>query len=473
MQVQKDIELLDNSSVLLRITLGEEDVQREYDAVVKDYCGKMALPGFRRGHVPAEVLIRKFGDSLKAEAAQALIEKSLGEALPEVEHKPLPYARPELKDEIKLELGKPFVFEVTYDTYPKVELGGYRDLEVEEAQVEVGDEDIGRELQGIQRQNGIVVDKPEGAKVEKDDTITIDYVEVRDDGGDEARTRREGFTFMVGSGYNLYGVDENVVGMAKGEERVIEKEYPADHQYSDLAGRKVRLRVKLTALKQTQLPEVNDELAQDVSDRFQTLEDLKNDIRTRLQQAANERLRGLKVDQLMKQIVAGSKITFPVSMVERELHSRWHEFVRRMGGNEDMVVGLLKREGRSVDDLLAEWRPSVEESIRRRVAIQEIADREKIELADNELDDELRGIAEGQSRPLEELRREYEQSGLLPVLREERRLAKAYDLLIATAKLKKARIETSSVPNAALGSSDSSDSGRRSRRATPSSVPTA
>ncbi len=439
MQAKRDIELLDNSSVRLRITLGEEDVQKEYDAVVKEYTSKVALPGFRRGRVPADVLVRKFGDTLKAEAAQALIEKSLGEALPAVEHKPLPYARPELKDEIKLELGKPFVFEVTYDTYPKIELGEYKNLEIEDPQVEIGDEDIGRELQGIQRQNGIVVDKPEGSKVEKEDTITIDYVEVRDDGGEEVKTRREGFTFQVGSGYNLYGIDDDVVGMAKGEERVLEKEYPAGHQYSDLAGRKVRLKVKLTALKQTQLPEVNDELAQDVSERFQTLEDLRQDIRTRLQQAANERLRGGKVDQLMKQIVGASKITFPASMVERDLDLRWHEFVRRMGGNEDMVTRLLKREGRAVEDLLAEWRPSVEESIRRRVAIQEIADREKVEVPEQEIDDELRAAAEGQNRKPEDLKREYEQSGLLAVLREERRLAKAYDLLIASAKLKKGR----------------------------------
>jgi len=436
MQAKRDIELLDNSSVRLRITLGEEDVQKEYDAVVREYCDKVALPGFRRGHVPADVMIRKFGDSLKAEAAQALIEKSLEEALPEVEHKPLPYARPELKEETKLELGKPFAFEVTYDTYPKVEIGAYRELQIEEPQVEVGDEDIGRELQGIQRQNGIVVDKPEGSKVDKDDTVTIDYVEMREDGNEESKTRREGFTFLVGSGYNLYGVDDDVLGMAKGEERTLDKQYAADHQHGDLAGRMVRLKVKVTALKQTQLPEINDELAQDVSDRFQSLEDLKKDIRSRLHQAANERLRGIKVDQLMRQIVAGSKITFPASMVERDLDLRWREFVRRMGGNEDIVLALLRREGRAVEDLLAEWRPSVEESIRRRVAIQEIADREKIEVADNELDEELRRIAEGQNRQLEEVKREYERNGLLPVLREERRLARAYDMLIASAKLK-------------------------------------
>ncbi len=439
MQAKRDLELLDNSSVRLRITLDQEEVQKEYDAILKDYRSKAAIRGFRRGHVPADVLVRKFGDSLKAETAQTLIEKSLGEALPEVEHKPLPYARPALKDEVKLELGQPFVFEVTYDTYPKIELGAYRGLEIEEPQVEIGDEDIGRELQGLQRQNGIVVDKAEGAKVEREDTVTVDYVELRDDGSDETRTRREGFTFAVGSGYNLYGIDDDVIGMARGEERVIDKQYPADHQNRDLAGRTVRLKVKVTAVKQTQLPEIDDELAQDVSDRFQTLDDLKADIRSRLQQAANDRLRALKVDQLMRKIVAASRVAFPLSMVERELQSRWQQFVRRMGGNEEMVAGLLQREGRSIEDLLAEWRPSVEETIRRRVAIQEIADREKVEVAEGDLDEQLRALAESQNRQLDEVKREYEESGLLPVLREERRLAKAYDLLIASAKVKRGK----------------------------------
>ena len=439
MEAKRDLELLENASVRLKITLSEEDVRTEWDTLVADYCEKAQIKGFRRGRVPRDVLIRKFGDSIKVETAQNLMERSLRDALPEVEHKPLPYVRPELREEIDLEPGKPFAFEVFYDTFPQVELGSYKELPVEEPSVQIGDEDMQRELEAVQRQNAVVVDKPDDAAVEKDDTVTIDYVEVSEDGTEDEKKRREGFTFAVGTGYNLHKIDDDILGMKKGEERVLEKDYPADFEYADLAGRKVRLKVKVTAAKQTQLPEIDDELAQDVSDDFKTLDDLKKAIQSRLEEARDERVRSHKIDQIIKQVVEGSKIVHPEAMVQRDLELRWREFVRRMGGNEDVVVGMLGRQERRVEDLLAEWRPAVEETIRRRIAIQRVAEAEKVQVDDAEVEEEIRQIAEAESRQTEEVMEEYRSAGLLDVVREDRRLRKSYDLLLESAKVKKGK----------------------------------
>jgi trigger factor len=252
-------------------------------------------------------------------------------------------------------------------------------------------------------------------------------------------TKREGFTFVVGSGYNLHQIDDDVLGMKKEEERVIEKEYPEDMENSDLAGRKIRLKVRLTALKETQLPEIDDELAQDVSDDYQTLDDLKKSITERLEETRANRLREHKIDQMMEQVVENSTIVFPESMVERDMEYRWQEFVRRMGGNEEFVLGMLRQQERSREDLLAEWRPDVEETIKRRVAIQEIAEAEKTVVEDSDVEQQISRIAESQDRPVEEMKSELEQTGYIEAIREERRLAKTYDNLLETAKIKKGK----------------------------------
>ena len=187
----------------------------------------------------------------------------------------------------KLELGKEFSYKVTFDTFPKIELPEYKGLEYEELEVEVGEEDVERELKGLQEQNSVVVDKKDPVAA-KGDIVNVDYVELEEGGEEKTATRRQSFVFEVGSGYNLYRFDEEIVGMKAGEEKTIAKEYPADFEVKELAGRKLSLKVKLNTVKEKQLPEINDELAQDISDKYKSLDDLKKDIREKLARHASQ-----------------------------------------------------------------------------------------------------------------------------------------------------------------------------------------
>ena len=128
------------------------------------------------------------------------------------------------------------------------------------------EEDINRELETVQRQNALIIDKKDGI-VDKGNTITVNFVELDDSGAEKEQTKREGFTFEVGTGYNLYRIDEDVVGMSKDETKTIEKEYPEDYEYSELAGKSVTVHVEVTAVKESMLPEIDDELAQVVIGR--------------------------------------------------------------------------------------------------------------------------------------------------------------------------------------------------------------
>ena len=163
MIASKEVKPLENSSVELTVTVGKDEAQREYDELVSKYSKTLAVRGFRKGKVPVSVLVQKFGDSLLSEASANIIENGLQEALGDVEQKPLAYAIPELQGEPNLELGKDFSFTVTYDTFPEIELGEYKGLEVTVPEVKITKKDEERELEGIRDQNAIVVPKEDGA----------------------------------------------------------------------------------------------------------------------------------------------------------------------------------------------------------------------------------------------------------------------------------------------------------------------
>jgi len=178
---QKEVNVKDNAKVFLTLTVPGDEVQKEYDALLKDYCDKAVIKGFRKGKVPAEVLLRKFGDEIRDETAFTIIRKSLEEAFDQIEEKPLAYAQPELTEKKEIETGKDFTFTVSYDTYPKVELGPYTGVKAEKTVVEISDEDMKRELAALQEKNSIVKEKKEGP-VERGNIVTVDYSEIDPDG---------------------------------------------------------------------------------------------------------------------------------------------------------------------------------------------------------------------------------------------------------------------------------------------------
>ena len=436
MTADTKVELRENALVSLRIMVPEEEIKSEYNSVVTGYCKKVAIKGFRKGKVPPEVLIRKFGDSIKDETAGQVVEKSLKEALEKVEYKPLPYSIPKLVDEIKIELGAEFSYEVTYDTFPKVELGDYQELDVEEPVVEISDEDMDRELAIVQDQNAVVVDKP-GSVVEKGDTVTIDYTEMDADGNEIEGKSREGFTFTVGSGYNVYKIDEDIEEMSKDEERVLTKEYPDDFETPDLAGKTLKLKVKVTGVKEKKLPEINDELAQDVSEKYNTLDDLKADISKKLQEAVENGLRMRNIKKLFDKIVENSKIPVPDSMIQQELNQRWTGFLGQFGSNEELVLQLLEKQGKSREDLYEEWRPDAEKAVKVRLAENKVSEEEKIEISEEEVDEQIRKEADGQKKEFEEIKSFYVENNLLDYIKTSLKAEKARTSVLESARIKK------------------------------------
>jgi trigger factor len=425
----KEVELLENSQVKLRIHIPAEDVQKEYDSIVKEYCEKAHLDGFRRGKVPREIVIRKLGPALVDQTRGEVLDKSLSEVFESVEQKPIPYATPEIKADDALELGKEYSFEVIYDTFPAIELGPYLGLEVDQPAWEITDEDLGRELQGIQEQNALFTDK-EAGDVEKGNIVNLDYVEIDEAGTERAGTKREAFVFEVGTGYNVYKVDDDVVGMKKGDTKIVTKTYPEDFETKVLAGKTVILRVTLNSIKEKKLPEINDELAQDMSEKFQTLDDLKADIRKKLEDAVKSALRSKTITRVLDSVVETSKIPLPASMVDYQLESMWQEYASRLRVDEKQLTALLAQQGKSIDELRTEWTPGAEKRARLQLVVSEIAKKEGIAVEDSDLDEEIAKMAAERQVTPDELKDSLSKNDLVDYMRSNLRMDKLYDHLL-------------------------------------------
>ncbi len=434
----KKLEAQEKSSVRLTVTVDKESTVTEYSSLVTDYAKNVQMKGFRRGHVPVSVLERKFGEELKLEAAEKILEKSLKEVFDEIDERPLPYSTPKMENELELNFENDFTFTVSYDVYPSIDLPTYKGLEVESPQVAIGDEDEDRELKALQEQNSVVIDKEEGS-AEKENILTVNYAEVDEADKEITGTARQDFVFTVGSEYNLYKFDDDVIGMKIGDERIIEKDFPDDYEMEDLRGKHKRIRVKVTAIKEKQLPAIDDELAQDISDKYKSLDDLKKDIRKRLEESAQTRIRQLKSDAIMEKISENARIDLPESMVAAELASSWRNFVSQLRAQEEQVVAMLQAQGKSQEQLFEEWRPAAEKSLVAQLLIQKMIEEEKVEATDEDVEAEIHRQAESGSMSFEDLKEYYDRNGMTDMLKHDIRERKLFDLLFSVNSIKKGK----------------------------------
>jgi len=435
---QKEVTIKENSRVFLKITIPEAEVKKEYQNVLTSLCKQAVVKGFRPGKVPPEILVRKYCEEIKGETLHQLINKSLEEAFEGIKEKPLSYSKPEVTSQLNLELDKDFSFEVSYDTYPQIKLANYRGVKVEKPEVSITDEDIQRELKFLQERSSFVKEKVNGS-ISRGDIVTVDYVELGDNDQPREETRYDGFIFEVGKNSSRYQFEEEILGMKVDEEKVISKTYPSDYSHQELAGKSVRLKVAIRSIKEKIIPELDDEFAQDLSEKYQTLEDLKNDIRQKLEEAKNKRLEELIGDRIIEKIVEKSEIPLPESMILADLYQRWEDFKYNMNTSDEMLEKLLAKDGTSKEELFKKWRPLAEERVKSLIVLKEIAATERIEASEAEIEAEIKKSAAERNLEYDKAKEAYEKMGFISHLRSSLISSKTIKFLIENAQLTKGK----------------------------------
>lgn len=412
MNVTKQVSKLENSAVKLTATIAKDDVVNGYNENLKKYAKNISLPGFRKGHVPVKVLEQKYGESLKQEVLIDLVDQSLNQIFAEEESKdirPLPYSQPRLEDDKVPEFSteKDLTFTVIYDVFPTVEVKEFSKIEVKEPQVSVTDKDVEEELKAIQERNAMVIDKKDGDPVEKDNIVTIDYSELNDDGSIVEGSKREGFVFTVGTGENIYKIDDEIIGMKKDESKEISKTYAKDDENEELAGKTKKISVTVKAIKVRNLPALDDDLAQDVNEKYKTLDDLKKDITRGLEAAKTRKVNELKSQSLIEQLVEKNPVVVPQSMINAEMENRFRMMAQQFQTTPQQLEKMIEASGQKKEDMLKQWTGDAEKMLKSRLIVEQLLQDKNITVTPEEVEAEYAKMAEDAGTTVDAIKEQY------------------------------------------------------------------
>ena len=433
MKVTKKIEKLENSSVKLTVTIGKADVAASYNEVVAKYAKNIQIPGFRKGKVPVSVLERKYGDALKNDAVSEIVEKALGDIFEEMDKnksddRPLPYSQPTIDDIPLLDTTKDLTFAVKYDVFPQVEVKNFDGIEIKVPEVKITDDDLKEELEAIRQRNAMVLDKKDDEAVAKDDIVTVNYCELDDKDAEIAGSQRQDFVFTVGTEQNIYKFDNEIIGMKKGETKDLTKEVDGENK---------KVRVTVTAVKVRNVPELDDELAQDVSDKYNNLEDMKNDIKKNLETALENKLKEIKSNSLLEQLVEKNPVELPVSMVKAELDSRFRMMAQQFQTTTEQLEKMLTSAGQKKEDMLTQWTGDAEKMLKSRIIVESLLKEKDISVTAEEIEAEYEKIAAGAGVSVEEVKKHYEDPRSKEYLEDDAKEQKLYTMLFEQVKVSK------------------------------------
>jgi trigger factor len=418
---------LGGSRVRVDAAVPAADVEKRLDRAARDLAGEMKLPGFRKGKVPAQLVIQRLG-------RDAVVEQALRSSLPEWYEQALresgvrPVGEPKLDVDKLPGPGEDLELKIEVGVRPEAKLGDYLGLEVGRPEPEVPDEAIQAELDRLRE--GFASLQPVERAAGEGDLVSLDYRGTVDgepfDGG-EGRDQ----LVELGTGTLVEGFEEGLIGATAGDERKIDVTFPDDYRATELAGKAARFEVTVKEVREKELPELNDEFASDASE-FDTLEELRGQVGSRIGEAyarrADEEFREAVVDA----VVAAAEIEVPDEIVSARAEESLDRFLHDLShrGVDPEAFMKVQEGGRAA--MLAAVSEDAERSLKREASLAAVAEAEAIEVSDDELLDAL-GPGEGKNDPRKLLAR-LRETGRDDVLREEIRLRKAADLVVESAK---------------------------------------
>ena len=383
----KSIEKKGNEATVV-VEIDKELMEKGVNAAYLKARKQIQIPGFRKGKAPRKMIEAMYG-------AHVFYEDGLEEIFPEIYEGAIAsqdfkaIGRPSLTDMQISEEGI-VTLTLTTEVYPEVTLGQYKGLELEKAEATVTDEQVQAELDRM-AQNVASTENVEDRAAQMGDTANIDFEGFADgvafDGG-----KGEGFDLKLGSGQFIPGFEEQVVGMNLGEEKDLDVTFPADYHASDLAGKAVVFHVKLNKLTVTVAPEQDDEFAKDVSE-FETLEELKADIRTKALEQAQKQLDSTFENQAVEKAAENTTVDMPKALVEAELDSQMDRFGYQLQMSGYSMEQYAKMMGGDVNTMRNAFRPAAEKQAKISVTLEKIVEVEGITASDEEIEEEFQSLA--------------------------------------------------------------------------------
>lgn len=382
------LEKLEKSMVKLTIEVSTEDFETSLNKVYQRNKGKITLPGFRKGKAPRAMIEKMYGPAVFYEdAANDVIPGAYEAAVKENDVEVV--AQPEI-DVVQIEAGKPFIFSATVAVKPEVTLGEYKGIEVEKKTAEVTAEELDAEIDRVRESNARMISVDDRA-VQDGDITVIDfdgYVDgERFEGG-----KAEDYPLTIGSHSFVDNFEEQLIGKNIGEETEVNVTFPEDYQAEELQGKPALFKVTVKEIKVRELPELDDDFAQDVSD-FDTMEEYKADVEKKLLENKEEALQREREEDIVTKIIENSSMEIPEQMVDTQVRQMLQEFAQRIQSQGLSMQQYMQVTGQTPDKLQEELKPQALKRIQSRLVLEQVVAAEHIEATEEDIQKEMENMA--------------------------------------------------------------------------------
>ena len=395
----KSTNKIETNTYELEIEASAEEFEAAVQAAYLKAKNKINVPGFRKGKATRKMIENLYGEScFYDDAVNAMVPEIVGGAIDEA--KLTLVDRPEI-DVTALSKENGVSFKVKCITKPEVEISDYIGIEVEKSAKTVTDEDVEKQLKAMQEKNGRLVTVEDRA-VENGDTVVIDFEGFMDgkafDGGKE-----DGFELKIGSGQFIPGFEEQIVGKSIGEDFDVNVTFPNEYHASELAGKPAVFKCKIHEIKESRLPELDDEFAKDVSE-FDTLAEYKASVKAKMEESANKTADAAVDEQLMAELIAKTEGDIPEVMFENETDAALRDYEMRLRYSGLDLNTFLGYTGKTMEQLREDFRPQAIKQVKSRLALEAIARAENLEATDEDIEAEFGKIAEAYGMEVEKIK---------------------------------------------------------------------
>ena len=410
----------------LVIEIPADVVKREADSVAGQFAKRARIPGFRPGHAPTSLVRQHFREDIRGEVAQTLIPRFFETAVKDQKWAVVGQPRFE---ELKFEDDQPLTCKATFEIYPEFELQPYKELEVEEEQAAVTDANVDKAISDLREKAAtfeVITDRPAA----DDDYLTVDYRGQDASAPTSQPTEAKEAVIHLGGTHTVPAFTENLRGVKVGELREFPVTYAADYPQKTLAGKTLSYRVEIQSIKRKVVPPADDELAKSVSE-FATLEELRAKVRQDLAEVAQRQAEMGTKQKLAEKLLEAHQFPVPELLVEIQLDRKL-----------ERTVGQLLSQGIDPRETQVDWRkvredarPEAEKEVRVALVLSQVADAEKMDFTEEEVDDVIREMAQERHMTAAELKTRLTRDGKLDTLKSTRRNQKALDFIYRNAKI--------------------------------------
>ena len=421
------VEKLEHNMAKLTVTVEACAFDKAIDQAYNREKKNIQIPGFRKGKAPRKMIEVHYGKEVFYEsAANILIQEEYPKAYDESGLDIV--SQPEIKI-VTLEAGKDFVFTAEVAVKPEVKLGKYEGITVTKIDTTVSDEDVDKEIEAERNRNARTVKVDRAAELK--DTANINFEGFVDDKAFEGG-KGENYDLVLGSHSFIDTFEDQLVGKSAGDDVEVNVTFPEDYQAKELAGKKALFKVHLNSVTAKELPELNDDFAQDVSE-FETLDEYKADVKAKLEKTKEETARRTKEEEAIAKIVEKSAMDIPEAMIRTQEDNMINEMAQNMARQGLSMDLYFQFTGTTLEQLREQVRPDAENRIKNSLVLEAIAKEQNFEITDADIDEEIKKMAEQYKMKFEDLNKNIRDSDRESI-REDLKIQKAVDFVMDNAK---------------------------------------